>query len=80
MAGRLCGKGPTEFAGGPTTGRRREEHEAAFRLWVVLLSAILISAAIIVNFNIGDRLFKSRLAEWLAHNDAGVADGGSAPR
>ena len=40
----------------------------AFILWLLLLSCILIPAAVIVNFNLGNSQFQTELAGYLAHN------------
>lgn len=40
----------------------------AFILWLLFLSCILIPAALIVNFNLGDSQFQIELAEYLANN------------
>jgi hypothetical protein len=55
------------------TASRSVNPYRALNLWILFLSLILIPAAIIVNFNIGDSLFRSQLADWLAHNQAVAA-------
>jgi hypothetical protein len=40
----------------------------AFILWLLFLSCILIPAAVIVNFNLGDSQFQVELAEYLANH------------
>jgi hypothetical protein len=39
-----------------------------FILWILFLSCILIPAAIIVNFNLGDSQFQIALDEYVATN------------
>jgi len=48
-------------------------YNRALNLWILFLSLILIPAAIVVNLNLGDSLFRSQLADWLAHNQAVAA-------
>jgi len=45
----------------------------ALNLWILFLSCILIPAAIIINFNIGDSQFSAQLAEYLANNQVSAA-------
>jgi ABC-type spermidine/putrescine transport system permease subunit II len=40
----------------------------AFILWLLLLSCLLIPAAVIVNFSLGDSQFQAELAEYQANN------------
>jgi len=40
----------------------------AFIFWLLFLSCIIISAAVIVNFNLGDSQFQIDLANYLANN------------
>ena len=37
-------------------------------IWVLFLSCIIISAAVIVNFNLGDSQFQIDLANYLANH------------
>jgi len=43
-------------------------HSLAFILWLLFLSCLVISAAVIVNFNLGDSQFQIDLANYLANN------------
>ena len=43
-------------------------NDLAFILWILFLSCIIISTAVIVNFNLGDRQFQIDLANYLANN------------
>ena len=52
----------------------------AFISWLIFLSCIVILAAVIVNFKLGDRQFQSELAEYLVNNQvsaSSVANTGS---
>ena len=43
-------------------------NKLALILWLLFLSCIIISAAVIVNFKLGDSQFQSDLANYLANN------------
>ena len=42
-------------------------------LWMLFLSCLLIPAAIIINFDIGDSRFESQLADYIANNQDTLA-------
>ena len=43
-------------------------NKLAFILWLLFLSCIIIPAAVIVNFNLGDSRFQIALDEYLSNN------------
>ena len=43
-------------------------HNLSFILWLLFLSCIIIPAAVIVNFNLGDSQFQVELDEYQANN------------
>ena len=50
-----------------TTGKNMK-NILALILWLLFLSCIIIPAAVIVNFNLGDSQFQIELAEYLANH------------
>jgi hypothetical protein len=43
-------------------------NKLAFIFWLLFLACIIIPAAVIVNFNLGDSQFQIDLANYLANN------------
>jgi len=46
---------------------RNMNHNLSFILWLLFLSCIIIPAAVIVNFNLGDSQFQIDLDEYVAN-------------
>jgi len=49
-------------------GGKNMNNNLAFILWLLFLFCIIIPAAVIVNFNLGDSQFQIDLANYLANN------------
>ena len=49
-------------------GGKKMNNKLSFILWLLFLACIIIPAAVIVNFNLGDNQFQIDLAYYLANN------------
>jgi hypothetical protein len=49
-------------------GGKKMNNKLSFILWLLFLACIIIPAAVIVNFNLGDSQFQIELDEYLANN------------
>jgi len=58
----------TNIFDGSMAGGKNMNNNLAFILWLLFLFCIIIPAAVIVNFNLGDSQFQIDLANYLANN------------
>jgi len=62
------GSSLTNILNGSTTEGKNMNNNLPLIIWVLFLSCIIIAAAVIVNFNLGDSQFQIDLANYLANH------------
>lgn len=62
------GSALTNILNGSMAEGKNMNNNLTFIFWLLFLSCIIISAAVIVNFNLGDSQFQIDLANYLANN------------